>query len=396
MKPFLQFLLKCDEGGMILGGRFQPIIDIFEYFCGEIKKKGANLVFFWRLIEGKLYYIDEFMTNNEAYDCIKNHQSIKEYLSNEKLSYDKPRPHDRIWYNLIRISQKYGEIYLNYASEGGPILAYARQNKTNVLSLITRETDYLIYNDEFEFWSLSNFQLFEFKIVKFDRHILNEVFGLNSLQMRLLYAMSLFEPEDMECIFRDNNSLQGYIAYVKQQIHLDHNLSWNSILRLTGDLTAAHKKKISKRLNRLHRINSYCTSSDDDFYYLQITKHLSRTTSNFNSMMKFYKNNIYFAYKLMDEWTTIQKDLLYIDSRESNAKEFVELIAYITLKLSGILFKDTYLKRPVNFNKPISKSRMVATLSNDNFKNTKDTRTQRDIIYPPRMCEKCLSIQMKN
>lgn len=53
MKEFLRVISKFDAGGLVLGGRYQPISDMFEYFFGEIKKAGANLVFFWCLHCGK-------------------------------------------------------------------------------------------------------------------------------------------------------------------------------------------------------------------------------------------------------------------------------------------------------------------------------------------------------
>lgn len=363
-KEFLRIILKFDEGGLILGGRYQPINDLFEYFFGEIKKCGANLVFFWRLGDGNT---NRYMTNNEVFDFIKNHESLEEHLHDEKQQIRKNalRPCERYWYNLIQISKNYGDVFVSYGMDIGTILSYARQHCDDILALVTRNTDYLVFDDDFEFWSLSDVHIFEFKIMKFDRDIMVEKLGLNSLQMQLLHAISNLEPEAKREIsgkyFCD--LLHGCTPYVKRQ---KYDANGYDVLQLTGNLTEAQREQISNDLKRMNKLNSYTASLDDDICDIKDIKYKTKIC-----VMQFYKHNLYFAYKLMNEMSTIQKDLTFIDLRQPNSAHFVHFVANTTLKLWGVLFK--HIKLDMH-----PETRLVATATNGTIEPIK-----MNIIYPP-------------
>lgn len=73
-------MAKLDEGGLIFGGRFDILNQLFEYFFDSIRKTNARLVFMAALDEGRFYSMDHFSTNFDAFDCIKNQQSLKDHL----------------------------------------------------------------------------------------------------------------------------------------------------------------------------------------------------------------------------------------------------------------------------------------------------------------------------
>lgn len=369
MKEFVRVILRFDEGGQILGGRFQPINDIFEYFFGQIKKKGAKLVFFWRVGGG----INHYRTHVEVFDRIRNHRSLKEFLLNKRRQFEKDpnamNPDERLCFNLTQISKIYGDIFVTSQLDEGAILSYARQNRNDVLSLITRNTDYLMFDDDFEFWSLSNIQIFEFKILKFDRDNLRKKLRLSCLQMQLLNAISHLNPEDKQRICGNYDIFGGLTPYVRRQ---KSSSSGYDVSQLTGDFTEAQRERISNQLKRTFETNICTGSLSDDT--IEIVSEWAKTDANFDSVAQVYRNNIYFAYKLMNETATVHKDLLFIDFDELDSAQYVDLVTDIILKLCGIIFKDVR-GRPEFRSITITKDDKVLS------------RTQKlKIIYPPGQC----------
>lgn len=176
MKEFVRIISKLDNGGLMLGDRFQPVHDMFEYSFGQIKKSGAHLVFVWRLHEGRYSDSNRYMKNYAIFDCIRNRQSLKELLKNEnqrRTQQSTLRPYERMSYNLIRLCENYGDVIASL--DESAIVSYGRKHRQDVLALITRNTDYLVFDNDFEFWSLSNLQMDAYKIVKFDRAALKQM-----------------------------------------------------------------------------------------------------------------------------------------------------------------------------------------------------------------------------
>lgn len=255
MKEFVRILSKFDDGGLVLGGRFQPVHDIFEYFFGKIKENGAQLVFFWRLDEGRFFDCKQYARNDDVFDCIRSHQSLKEHLGHTL------RPCERMYYNLIQISENYGDAIFSCAWDYSSILSYGRQYRHDVLALITRDTEYLVFDNEFEYWSLSGLQISELEIVKFDRVAIYEMFGLNSMQMQLLCAISQSAPQERIRICGDVDLVRGCVPYVKRQ---EYGSNGYDVSELTGNFTEAQIKQISYGLNKMRKANSFIGSVDDE------------------------------------------------------------------------------------------------------------------------------------
>lgn len=266
---------------------------------------------------------------------------------------------------MIRICENYGEVIVSCTDESA-ILSYGRRNQDNVLALLTRDTSFLVFDDKFEFWSMSYLLVREIKVAKFDRQAIKNVFGLNSTQMQLLCAVSQFEYDGKRRIFGNANLLWGCTPYVKRQ---KCGANGYDISQLTGNFTAEQVESISKTLEEMEQMNNAGSVIDD--VCIESIEDLKKTDPNFKWSLQFCKKKMYFAYKLMTEPMTIPKDLLFIDLREPDGAEFVALVVNITLKLCGILFKDVVLdKRP--------KTRSAAAVSNGAI-----SPTEKDIIYPP-------------
>lgn len=336
----MKMYFGIDEGGLILGGRYQKFNEILEYFFREMKKAGADLVFIVRLDEGKLRDIDKFRSTYSAYDCVMKRKSLNNFLSRTMGLHLTLRPNERVFYNLMHsICPKYGKQYNFYGLGKTPLVAYARANRENVMAMITRNTEFLVHEGDFQYWSLSDVDFCELSIATFCRRKLHEMLNLNVQQTQLLLVISRFEPKVKDQLTGGQGNLDRIprlIDYVKKQKCGPNGYDSNE---LTGALTDDQRNEIEGKLASVMLINNYGGNWNEDIYD-GVISHLVNNDETFNLVLQFCRENLYFAYKLMNETITIQKDLLFIDIRRPDAIPFIDLIISVTMKLCGIIFKD--------------------------------------------------------
>lgn len=342
LKEFIRAITGVDEGGLILGGRWEHINQIFDYFFGEIQKMNAHLVFICQLNEGKYRDINHFWNNNDVFDCIKYHKSLKSHLEFEKTQarHSTLRPIERFNYNLMTLCRKYGQVYANYGLNRRAILTYTRQNQREVLAVMTRNTEFLVFNDDFRFWSLSDIDFCGLKIWQFCRQKLNDALKLNTKQMQLLCVLSQLKMVREMLISEKEGRFDFFtacVSYVKRQ---QCGPNGYDVSQLTGPFTEAQRKDIESDLEGLSNVDNYEESWTEDYYYNEFLSDLAKNDAEFNLVLQFCKNNIYFVYKLMNEILTVQKDLLFIDLHQEDSGAYIDMIAEVTLKLFGTAFKD--------------------------------------------------------
>lgn len=370
--------VKIDEGGLFCGGRFDEVINIFQYFFTELKKSQANLVFFCLLDEGKYRDIYKYQTNGDAYDCIRYRRSLYEYLRDLRQSEDGIasilRPYERQLYNLMKIVRKYGEVVVYYGSTKSVISTYAHQNRGKVMALITGNIEYVSLDGDFEYWSTSEIDFRNITIKKFCRRALYEQLRLSTKQMQLLCALSHFDSAERKAISGTDGSFLACIAYVRGQ-HCGPN--GYDVSKLTGKFNETQLQGVQNTLNRLTHMNNPTDSWEDDVHNDLITE-LILNDRDFKFVMEFCKKNIYFAYKLMNETVTVQKDLwfntYFRKSNNSPSNTMTNFATDITLKLCGVIFKDIDpAKRP--------KTRTVYLVWPEADGTSEPI--EKDIIYPP-------------
>lgn len=105
-------------------------------------------------------------------------------------------PNERMYYNLLKICSKYGEVNANYDLCKKSILAYVKTHPDDVMAVITRDAEYFTYDVNFEFWSVFEIELNTLRIMKIFRELLNEAHGLTYEQMQLMFAIFDVKPFD--------------------------------------------------------------------------------------------------------------------------------------------------------------------------------------------------------
>lgn len=315
---------------LMLGGRFQRMNQFVDYFFGEIKKCNAKLIFIANFNEDRFQKITRLhgLHTKLGYSTIAGRGSLQpSLLPKDKFDPASANPTERIQYNLLQICSKYGEINGNYDSSTKAILAYTRDNRNNVMAVMTRNTEYFIYDVNFEYWNLSDIELEAVKITKFCRKKLNEVHGLNYRQMQLLFVISevnKLEPMDFPEL----------VEYIKQQ-----NIGPNSYDLTDKGMITMLRPIIDKQFSEVKDTANFSGGWPTNIHN-SFVAGLVATDVEFETMLRFFKKEIPFAYKLINEDTSGPSDMIFINIHGNRMCQFIDVVSKITLKLIGIVFKD--------------------------------------------------------
>lgn len=243
-----------------------------------MKKCQANLVFIVRLdfadvIEKKKKDVSKFQKIPSIYDSIIQSKLLKalDEIKRMPWKFATLRPSDRTKFNLLTsICSKYGQIETYHGMSKRSIITYSRQNK--VMAAITRNTEYLVHDGDFEYWCLADVHFCELKIAHYNRRKLYEAFGFsNHQQMQLLLAVSKITS------YEKKNPLLDRVEYVKQQ---QFGINGYDVSILTGDLSEDERNKISNEMTYLKNFNDYNGNWNDDIYY-DLVLDLTKTDEQF-------------------------------------------------------------------------------------------------------------------
>ncbi|XP_055326140.1 uncharacterized protein LOC129579976 isoform X2 [Sitodiplosis mosellana] len=336
------------EMALFNGGRYQKFNEILEYFFGEMKISGANLVFIARLDEGK-------------------YKDIKAFKSSSA------RPNERMLFNMLHsICSKFGEVHVSYGLKKCAIVAYVHQHRDNIMALITRDTNFLVFSDVYELWSLNEVDFRYLKIARFDRNRIYRDLNLNAQQMHLMLAINELQPSTKRKLVGDRDGkLPALVNYVRP-LQLRRNGYDINLLTANAHLNEDERNELEVEIAHMLSVINYSDNFNEDIYEGLILD-LVNNDESFNRLLQFFKENIYFAYKLMNETSTVQKDLLLIDICRPDAMPFIDLVINVTMRMGGVIFMDVEEdKQP--------KTRSVKF---QRVRGEPAVQSEMEIIYPP-------------
>lgn len=357
-------LESIDADGLTIGGRFDKVKEILDFFFAEIKNARGKLVFIVRLKE-RYQDIDEFTPIFEEYNYIAQNEHLKKPSNREKIKSPAFRPQERAFFNLIYICKQYGEVITTYSLKKRANLAYIKEHRDEVLAFISKNTEYCIHDMDCEYWSLSNIEYNTLKISRFDRQKLNVVLGLNKQQMQLMFAIAKVKP------FRKGgtDAFLGAVKMMKKQVCGPNGCDLSKLAGIT--FTDDQREEVSSHINKLKDMDSFSGNCREDEYN-ELVSELVKDDAQFKTMLQYCKENNHFAYKLINETMTGLTDLLFIDVRRHDSDRFIDLVVNILLKAVGIAFKDIEPdKRP--------KTRLIQTKRK--FKE-ESVKSEMAVIYP--------------
>nr|XP_019539584.2 uncharacterized protein LOC109410481 [Aedes albopictus] len=181
-------LSKYDRKGLYFGGRFNLAYTVIDELFGKLKGLGAKLVFFY---DGP---VPE--SKNETW-CARQDRRYEEMLpliSAVDMGFDLTAlmnysPPLNFRYALKFIAKKYGELKVTMTHECDQELA-AHATKVNALAIISNDSDFLIYEGSWKYWSSREIQLPTLVTMEYNRAALVRHLDLSFQQMPLLATLS--------------------------------------------------------------------------------------------------------------------------------------------------------------------------------------------------------------
>lgn len=338
-------IAQRDEVGIFIGGRHQLYIRFYSKFFRDLQAKHVNLVFFApcnKLNDATDIFIpkreEEYMKYTDLLDQIDQRKPIRCILKKKNGNYPDRRAMRSVEYNLLKIVRKYGELYFNYFRHNQEIVQYANKNSSNVMAIISNDTDFLIFPGDFDFWSCNNINMKELTTIHYSRDALYANLNLNRQQLYMLAALSgnLYLPLDivkrnffpkLEQVgekYSKFPDLSNYVRKLEMIPTADPNKCTFDLQKVGEDVFGSDVKpeEINTIENGLAIYNLDFTVRSDE-----------------KDFLKFAKTNNSFIYKLITDDIYRINDIMFIDYRECRSKTYAELVIPLLCKLLGILYK---------------------------------------------------------
>lgn len=231
--------------------------------------------------------------------------------------------------NLYKIAREYGEIHTNYFRHNQEMAQYLQQHDDSVLAIITNDTDFMVFDGNYQFWRANDIDMNGMSVFGYCRKKLREHLQLDTPQLELLSALSgsMYLPCNVlldfygkigVCSCVDGRHIPPLAYYIQQKTQ---SVS-------TGLIMEEIASDIFGKKYTIHDVNA-------------IENGLIQYNLNFKlctpKELDFCKNQNMFAYKLLTDDVYLIKDISYIDFRKDKSKNYANLIIPLLRKVQGIL-----------------------------------------------------------
>lgn len=304
------------EGAM--GGRPQIVTQKYKQFFEELIESGAVLVFF---CDGQLqsFKVQKWCTNQEkTWNQINktNNDDNLVHRRDKNLMTREYRCHI-LFESLMQTikSNNLGRIYTSTDVEcDQAVVKYAHEN--GAFAVITSDTDFFIFEQEYEFWDLSTLHLNNRTITRIDRTKLKDFMKLNSDQMKILATIvgndftKVFSKDNIKIVsvldFCQNTNIDAIDTIHAEMVRLSFNFRNNDGMKIIGESLA--------------------------FYDIANVNFPEISDDNFNFVQHVFKNEFYFRF-----------DASFFDFQlrnQSDGKCLLNRFMEVFRKMGGIILRD--------------------------------------------------------
>lgn len=331
---FIKIIGNIDDS-VIVGGSYRVYNEKIKGFFEELKKCNTNLVFFCRpFING----MKEHWIHGAFDSVIKNDSRSLQALRNDiysKQGNNFPWHLDkRFLYNLMKIALEYGTVIVEQTDCSSKITKYAHDHSDEVLAMIQHDTDFLLFEGQYQYWSLGDLDISALTTMKFCSNALYRRLGLNTRQCHMLSAISRLKGdaihrflEKLATTERKHRKMFKLANYVRTIEIGPNGYDLHSIAsNIYGEIDMqSGLETIEYQFSR---------------YNKPIVNELDECHPKLLEIAEFCKRNLYFAYGLILDAESTNEALAYIDLRKRFATDFINFVVNVILKLYGILYKD--------------------------------------------------------
>lgn len=309
---------KCNGWEGALGGRPRIICEDYKKFFKDLKQSGADLVFFsdGQLQQSKLN--GWCKKHDEDWNSIHNNISNRdEYLSNEWKYYQS----HILSAALVQIIKKnnLGTIYTSTDVECDKAIVKYVHDK-GAFAIISSDTDFLIFEQEYQFWYSKKLDLKNGTLTNINR-------------TKLRKSMRNFAPDQMKILatVAGNDFTKHFLAkenkfYIDQKI-LDFCRKTN-----IAAIDTIHSKMISLKYDFKHFNGMEIIRESLNFYNITEVNSPQIADENFNFVKHVFKNGFYFQF-----------DASFFDFQirnQSDGKCLLTIFMEVFRKLGGIVLRD--------------------------------------------------------
>lgn len=333
-----------DDIDLNLGGRQSIYLQEFRQFLLSLKDAGAKLVFF---CDGQLQF-----DRNDVWCQRRDKEFIDTY---EIITQENPQCKRQFGCKHISKSlrkliedEKLGIIVISTQVEcDAAIVKYAIEK--HALAVIASDSDFLIFEGNFQWWDSNSISLTDMKVIKFNRSKLRELLRLSTEQMK--YLATIAGSDYTKPLVKGNYTHFLQIANFCRTIHPKE--STERIYQRIGNF-------MQLRNNESDTIALSIKSYNINFEIELPTDRMNRYFSS-NVLMYAFKNQQIFQY---------DANFLDFKSRNEIFTTYLDTILMVFRKLGGILLKNERDKKP------------LLNISTKYSLNTNYTMKKQQPIYP--------------
>lgn len=327
LKGFCYNSLVDDDMNIFLGIRAPKYNKKMGQFFERLKMAGAKLVFFmvgrretddayWATLDD---IIKDFNRKYQHYISTMNRMEESSILA-DGIVFNTTLLSITVQYNLQRICQQIdgAQFHVTHALHNREIGEFLTENDSNVIGIISDDSDFMAIDGQFEYWSLSALDFREMICYRYSKVKLNSKLNLTPMKIHSI------------------NALSGD--------------------QMNGPLFDALRKGFDEKMLQIEEWFHPC---DDE--------HLHGENEAF---LEFCKNDHPAMYILLTHRVLKLNEMASVDYRKFNENSFADLIIPIVMKLCGILNKDAAVR-------PLTRQ-IFAKFAHDES----STLLYEEIIYP--------------
>ena len=332
-------MAQKDITGIICGGRHVSYIRLYRRFMESLINAGAELVFFVagrKVTDEPSIFIPKHNSEYEKY--ISMMDSIGDGKPIWKITNDK-RSLLSVEYNISRLCLQYGPLINNCYRHNQEIAQYANQQRNRVLAIISNDTDFLVFDGDYEFWCSNDTDLTKQTTKRMCRKMLRAHLELSTRQLALLSALSgsAFLPFENEDLRKFYSTLKRDEEEFSRVAHLARYIRDLGAIPSAGGEESFDLKRIATDIfgedfteEQMNSIHNGMLSYKSDF-------KVPKIDDAFLSNAKRYEP---FIYRLMTADVFNVQDICYVDYRECRSRTYTELVLPLLKMCAGIVLKS--------------------------------------------------------
>lgn len=350
-----------------LGGHYFLLTKFLNGFFDRLKRLNAELVFFMHVHK----YTDDvklFIPNAEEdyIECL----SIMENAVNKNRSKGKRPGEENVRipftfeYNSFRLAKQFGTVNINYFRHNQEIAKYLKLHENEILSIISNDTDFAIFDGDYQFWYVNEMNMKEMMVGRINNLQVHQTLNLNRDQLHLLSAISF-----------GNIFPYGVLKNFYTNTH-DRVTTKSRFLRLIDYVKNQQIDPQQIDLQRKFNLKKICEDifgeNYTEFDMNAVENGIKQYSIDFDvsprsqlPVIKLMKEKNPFMYQLYNDYIFLVKDIHYIDYQLDSPKSYSELILPLIRRMQGILYGN-------NPNHPKSRFVCVKHAHNEPFRVTNE------------------------